>query len=340
MSRLARAWERWVDFWDEREAPTSLALVRICLGLCLLWDFGQIGGFGLVDALFGVGSVDGLADAMTRNNIPWFYEVFPATLASARGLWVLLMVCATTFTLGLFTRTSALVLVIAWVQFGAINPYADRGIDTLCRLILMILVFAPSGGTLSLDAWRRTGSWIDASARPAWTRKLLILQLVLMYFSAGIMKTGVTWWPWGGSSALYFALQDPAVARWDFFTWRSPIWFAFTAGGATVTLLYQWTYPTVLLLMWWRRNPGRGGRLAAFANRWRLEFIWVGLGAIFHISLAATMELGIFPWAMMALYPVWLAPHQWTGLWEGARNLVLARLPRRAHGSRGPGGAA
>lgn len=332
MSWLQRTWSRWVDFWDEREQPYAIALVRILLGLCLVYDFGYIASLGLVEPLFGVAEVGGLSDGAMRDKTPLFYDILPATTGSAWLLWGTLFTASVTFTLGLFTRTSALVLVVAWVQFAAIMSYSDRGIDTLCRLVLAMMVFSPAGAWASLDAWRRTGSvWGNGEPEPAWARKLLIGQLVLMYFSAGMLKTGYSWWPWGGSTALYFALQDPAVGAYDF-TWLrdAPVSFFLVQLGAFATLVYQWTYPVVLLLMWWRRNPGRGGAVAAFANRWRLEFLWVGTGALFHLILALVMNLGIFPWAMLALYPVWLHPREWKQLWEGVRNAAYNLLPASA----------
>lgn len=327
--RVARLWERVVAFWDEREPPWALGLVRILLGLCLVYDFGYIAVLGMVDGLFGVAEIGGLSDALMRDTLPWYYDVVPATAQTARLLWGVLLGASITFTLGLFTRTSALVIVVAWVQFAGILPYADRGIDTLCRMVLCLMVFAPSGAWASVDAWLSTGSvWGDGSLKLAWARKLLMGQLVLMYFSAGILKTGFTWWPWGGSTALYFALQDPAVGAYEF-TWiRSQPAFFLVQMGAFTTLLYQWTYPVVLLLMWWRRHPGRGGWLGGLANRYRLEFLWVGTGALFHVILAVVMNLGIFPWAMLALYPVWLHPREWKSLWEAARNLVWSWLDR------------
>ena len=147
------------------------------------------------------------------------------------------------------------------MQFASVIPYSDRGIDTLLRLVLVLLLFSPAGRTLSVDAWRRTGSvWGDGRDEPAWARRFVIGQIVLMYFGAGTQKVGLTWWPMGHYAALYFALQDPAVAAWDFSFVRRQPWFFLTQVGSLVTMVKQWTYPTVLLLFHWRRNPGTGGR--------------------------------------------------------------------------------
>ncbi|MBX2802990.1 MAG: HTTM domain-containing protein [Myxococcales bacterium] len=321
-ARLQRWWHAWVDFWDEHEHPRSIALVRIALGLCVLYDFLEIWRLGLVVPLFGVTEVGGLSDALLREGTPLYYALVPATVGSAQILHACIVVAAISFTLGFFTRTSALVLVVAWSQFASILPYSDRGIDSLCRLVLTVFAFARAGGWLSVDAWIRTGTvWGDGQLVAAWPRRLLIGQLVLMYFSAGILKTGITWWPMGDFAALYYALQDPAVAAYDFsFARHQPYYFVTQLGTAT-TMLYQLTYPLVFLLMWWRRHPERAGRWGQWANRYRLEFLWIGTGATFHVVLAGVMNLGIFPWAMLALYPSWLHPDEWVQL--------HARLRRR-----------
>jgi hypothetical protein len=148
-----------------------------------------------------------------------------------------------------------------------------------------------------------------------------------MYFLAGIQKTGIHWYPMGHFAALYFILQDPAIARWDFRWLAHQPWFFLTQVGSGTTIAFQDTYPLVLLFRWWRWHPGVGGRVAAFARRWGLEWWWISTGAFFHLALAATTELGIFPWAMLALYPVWLHPDELAKVFAFARRRVLGWQP-------------
>lgn len=308
-----RAWRDWEAFWDEREHPISMALVRILLGLCWVYDFLNIWRLDLVLPLFGVGEVGGFSDALMREaGPPLFYRIFPGTEASAMGLHAVMTLAAISITVGFFTRTSCLVLLVTWAQFVEILPYADRGIDTLSRLALLVLMCSGAGTTLSVDALAKTGR-ITGDGIPifAYARRLLILQLVVMYTGAAVQKVGITWWPMGYCAALYYSLQDPAVAAWDFSYLRHQPFFFLTQIGTFGTILYQGTYPAVLLLLWWRRHPTRGGRIARFANRWRLEWIWIAVGGFFHVALGITMNLGIFPWAMLAMYPIWLTPDEW-----------------------------
>jgi hypothetical protein len=143
---------------------------------------------------------------------------------------------------------------------------------------------------------------------------------VLMYLTAGLLKTGLTWWPMGGFAALYFSLQDPSVAAFDFGWTRNQPYFFFTQIGTATTILYQTTYPTVLLLLFWRRYPHRAGRIGRWCNQYRVEWLWLIVGAWFHIILGVVMNLGIFPWAMLALYPAWVAPNEWPRMMEWARR--------------------
>ncbi len=306
---LRRVWDQWVAFWAVQEHPRTLALVRITLGLVILYDFVQIWVLDLVPLLFADADAGGLARIVGRPDRPWFYDVFPPTAASARLLHAIITVSAFAFTVGAFTRTAALVLLLSWAQHSYVLPGADRGIDTLCRDVLWIFVFAQAGATWSVDALRRTGSWFgDGAQVGAWARRLVVLQLVAMYFLAGVQKGGIHWYPMGYFAALYFILQDPAIAAHDFgFLARQPF-FLLTQLGTAVTIVFQDTYPLVLLWAHYRNTPEKPGRLRAFANRWRLEWWWIGTGALFHVLLAATTELGIFPWAMLALYPAWLRP--------------------------------
>lgn len=314
---MTRAWSAWVSLWRGEEHPRTLAIVRILLGATVLFDFLEIARLDLVTALFAPNPAGGLSDALTRGAVPMWYRVLPGTAGSGAALHAVLVASALAFTAGAFTRTSAAVLVLAWAQFADVLPAGDRGIDTLCRDVLLLYVFAGGGGWLSVDARWSTGSWWgDGTPVAAWPRRLLVLQIVVMYFLAGVQKVGLHWWPMGRYGALYLVLQDPAIARYDF-AWlaRTP-WFQLTQLASLVTVLFQDTYPIVLVIRWWKATPERGGLGREVTRRFPwLEYVWLSLGVVFHLALALTTELGIFPWAMLALYPAWLHPDEWAGFW-------------------------
>ncbi|MCB9691851.1 MAG: HTTM domain-containing protein [Alphaproteobacteria bacterium] len=285
-----RVWRAWTALWAEREHPVSLGLVRIGLGLCVLVDALVVRGLGLVHPLFGPELEGGLVGAA-----PWVESLGPGNVHGV------LTLAALGLTVGCFTRTSALILLGVWAQLGVAAPFADRAVDLLARDVLAVLALSGAGAWASVDAAWSTGSlWGDGRPVGAWARRLIVAQLALLYGGAGLTKVDASWWPWGGASALFVVLQDPAVTRTSFAFLRDGGW-RLTQVATVVTVVWQLLWPLVVVWMalGWTRFRRLGDRLHA---------VWLAVGLAFHLTLAATMELGLFPWCMMALYPALIAP--------------------------------
>jgi uncharacterized membrane protein YphA (DoxX/SURF4 family) len=303
-----------VELWDRREAPHSLAIVRIVLPLVWLTDLLQAWRLDLVTELWAPSAAGGFGNPLSREPPPWLYTLFPAdadTTAVAFGVLVAAALCVS---LGLFTRLSALTAILIAAQFSRTLPLADRAIDLLIRDVLLLLALSQAGGAWSVDSLifgRR-------ATIPAWPRHLLILQVAFMYFAAGIQKVALDWTPFGGFSALYIVLQDPAVARHPLGWVRSayPLTQALTAG----TMLFEYGAGLVPLFYWFRDTRTRGGRLRAWCNRLDARTGWLAGGVALHLGIAATMQLGIFPWAMLACYPAFFHPDEWRRLRDTARR--------------------
>lgn len=297
----------WVAFWNRTEHGRSLALVRIGLGLVVLFDLLDVWRLGLVVPLFAPQEAGGWADVASRGH-PFPWSVLPAEPSSASLCHGALVLAALAVTVGFFTRTSTLALLLLWAAWRTAVPEVDRAVDQLCRDLLAILVLSGAGRTLSVDAWLRTRSFDDPTPIGSWARYLVIAQVVVAYFAAGLQKLGLHWLPMGDFGALYVILQDPAIARFDFgFLGRQP-WYLLTQLGTAVTFAWQLLYPLVLLWLYYASTAERPGRLRAFANRLHLHHVWIGVGVFFHLALAATTELGIFPWAMLVAYLAFLEP--------------------------------
>ena len=127
-----------------------------------------------------------------------------------------------------------------------------------------------------------------------------------MYFCAGAVKTQAPWTPSGGFSALYFILRDPHFARFDG-AWLASF-YPLTQVATATTMMFEWGAPLSLLATYFHATRDRPGRIRALSNRLRLRFAWIGVGFAFHVGLAVTMRLGIFPWAMLAFFPGFFRP--------------------------------
>ncbi|HEU4580661.1 MAG TPA: HTTM domain-containing protein [Polyangiaceae bacterium] len=306
MTRVAR----WVAFWDEREPPTALACIRIALALVMLVDLAAIGWHGVATWLWAPLEAGGIV-GWGAADAPLFYRLLPPSAASAQLLWLGLVLSVLCVGAGFCMRGAALGYVWLSAQAALINGPADRAIDRAVRIMMLILVLSPAAQVWSIDAWRKTGHFRGSpEPAPAWPRYMILAQLVLIYFGAGLAKGGTSWYPWGGYRALYLTLQDPILAAADFRWLARPLPFRLTQVATALTHLWELSAPLVLLAAHYRRRPER-------ARGWRRAFLlvpvrnlYVALGVAFHLTLALTLRLGIFPFAMLACFPAFFRPEE------------------------------
>lgn len=329
--------EKIVKLFDEREKPTALALVRIFVALTLVYDLAVV---GLLDApvwLWAPIDQGGTSPTATPE-AAWFYKVFPATADSAMGLYVALLVTAVTLGLGFFTRTSALLFVLLSAQSSILNDAGDRGIDRAIRIVILILAFSAAGRAYSVDARIASGSFRgDGALAPAWPRFLVLGQLVIMYTAAGLSKSATLWLPWGGHAALYVILNEPIYATMDFGFLEHPVLYFLTQLGTLSSRAWELISPIVLLAAYYRRTPDGPGRLRAFMNRHPVREIYVAFGVAFHLLLAFTLKLGIFPFAMLAFFPAFFRPDEIERFFVRVRRFAKRALRLEAEPCDGPG---
>lgn len=316
-----RAWAWWASIWARREAPHSLAIVRILVATVLLYDFWRIWDLDLVATLWAPPDAGGIGDPLARNPVPELFRWFPATAETARAAWGVMVVSLSCLLVGFLTPLAALVAMFTSAQLAEILPLGDRGIDLMLRNVLMLLALSGSHRVWSVDA-KLFGARAEV---PAWPRHLLVVQILVMYFMAGVQKTAVSWWPMGGYSALYVVLQDPSIAAWKF-GWLED-WYPFTQLATAATMVFELLAAPMLLTWWFRDTRTRPGRLRAIFNRLDLHKWWMIVGVFLHVGIAGTMALGIFPYAMLALYPAFFHPDELPRR-LGARK--AAAVPERA----------
>jgi hypothetical protein len=321
IARIGAGWTWWVGLWARREAPHVLAIVRIAVALVILWDFATVWHLDLVTTLWGMPEVGGLGDVLSRKPVPEIYQWLPPTAATAWGAWLLMVAALVCLAAGLFTPLAALVALLVSSQLAQVLPLGDRGIDLMLRNVLMLLAFSGAGRVWSLDALlfrkglpRRLFGASDTVL--AWPRYLLVLQVLVMYFAAGIQKTSVTWWPMGSYGAIFLILQDPSIASFRF-GWLERV-FPLTQLASASTMVFELGAGAVASTWWFRDTRTRPGNMRALFNRLELHKWWLVIGISLHVGIAMTMSLGIFPFAMLALYPAFFHPDELPRRW-GAR---------------------
>jgi hypothetical protein len=222
---------------------------------------------------------------------PGFDWVKPMPAEGMYALFVALAALAGLIALGLYHRAAAALFGVGFSYVFLLDQTNYMNHLYLICLLALLLAFVPAGAGGSLDAVR-TGR--AEQTAPAWTLWLLRGQIAVVYFFGGIAKIDGDWL--GGAPAGVFLdnweLTDPLsgshVGR-----------RAFAIGGLLFDLL---VVPALL----WRRT------------RWLAS----GAAAAFHLTNFKLFSIGIFPWLMLALIPLF-----WPA--SGARRILacVAILP-------------
>ncbi len=300
-------WRRWVAFWDRREGPESLALARILVGSVLFFDFAGMASGGLAPD-FWLAPARGLGWGAAVDQAD-FVRTLGTSPGAVTALWALALAGSCGVAVGLWLRPAALACVAATALLGRLAPDGERAIDVLLRIVLIVLALSRADATWSFASVResRLGR-APVTSIPAWPRLLLFGQLVWVYSSAAQNRGGVEWWPAGGSVALARVLSDPHFARF------SPGWTAaldpLPRVATVLTMVFELGSPLLVVFTFAHRQPERLGAFGRVVRRLGLRWVWLGLGASLHLGIALTMRLGIFPYGMLALYPLLIAPEE------------------------------
>jgi len=298
---------RWVALWDQREAPSSLCAARILIGLVTLADLLWVRAVDGVSLSFAPPPLGLGYAALTRP--PFTARWFGATETTALTLYAIALLATLAFTVGAAFRVAALVMAVALSQLAHFAPSGDRGIDSLLRMVVLLLALSAANARWSVDAWiRRLRGLSAVTEANSWPRLLLFGQVVWVYFSAAHNRADVAWWPMGGFSAVAVTWADPHYAR--FAPGWPPFMYALSQLATFSTMLFEITAPVLIAFTWLHRHEGRGGRFGEFVRRYNLRWVWLALGASLHLGIALTMRLGIFPFGMLAMYPLFLHPSE------------------------------
>ena len=326
MSRLRAAWGRWASFLGEREGAEALAAARIIAGGTLAHHLVRMAVTGVAGAVW----VDASHGGYRAVDEGWLALLGGATPMTVHAVLAVTAVAALLLAAGLFTRAAA---VMAWFGFATLvdlNWHSGGSSDELLVNVLFLLMLSGCGGAWSLDSRLRGVAPPDGQV-PAWPRRLLVLQLVLMYFTTALQKVSASWVPTGPLDALWFILQQPTWQRADM-RWLAPL-FPLTQLATLLTWTFELAAPLLLLAMWYRRTAGRPGRLRAWLNRIPFRTAYLALGLALHLGIWAALEVGPFLGGVLALYAACILPGEWRAIALRVASRVRRAPPAPARGS-------
>ena len=297
MSRILRHWNA---FWFDEVEGLPLGLFRIGVGLSGLYAWGAQA------VLLPEYYADGGQFPIRLARAWWetYISVYgmPDWLGSPEAVAVLLALqfgVLVAFTIGWRLRVTTTLAFVLLSWFQARNATFLNGGDDVLRLSLFYLMLAywaigPARRALSVDRVR----WLAADGTsaasggapasfttemPAWPLRLIQIQVGLVYLEAGFWKL---WSPeWWDGSALYLALASPTFSRFGMPDWA---WLEIPFTVLTIAVAW-WEFLFPLLVVWER------------TRRFALAF-----GVFVHGGIALGMNIGVFPYLMIASYAVFL----------------------------------
>jgi predicted DCC family thiol-disulfide oxidoreductase YuxK len=297
---LARSIARgWNEFVFSPSDPTPLGLIRVVVGALLTWSLFV---YGLdLHAYFGRSGWMNLeiVEQFRHEQMPYswsFWSYVPD--AFLRPVWLFCLVIAAAFTLGLWSRTTA---VLAWAIAASTARRAPISLygfdDILSTWLLYLAASGASGQAVSidrfLDRWKRNraelarrrkdGRWSPSSGVPAPTvsanigLRLIQCHLILIYGMAGLSKfMDVGWW---NGTAIWGTLGSGEFRLFDL-TWLAAYPLLLNA-MTHAALFLETSYP---ILIWIK--PAR-------------PLVLAGVAAM-HLGIGLTLGLFEFSLAMLA----------------------------------------
>jgi hypothetical protein len=262
----------------------SLALFRVAMGLVILADLAL--RLPLLRPLYtdaGVLPREALL-GLSGSHFPSLHLV-SGSWGWQLALLLLAALLAVGFTLGYRTRLCAAGSWFLLLSLHARNPFVLHGGDAVLRLLLFWSIFAPLNQRFSLDRALNPGARLLPDRHISPASLALVFQICGIYWFAAAEKMHPVWL--GEQSAVYYALSLDQFA--------TPIG-RFLLGYPG--LLQLMTTGTLLLELF--------GPLLAISPFYTTALrILVPCGFIgFHLGLALTMWLDLFPWVCIG---AWLA---------------------------------
>lgn len=256
-----------------------LALLRIFNGLSLLIYF-CVAIIPNIGVFFGQnGYVE--PDSFVFYPRSWLFYFWENELLKI-ALFVLSFICALFYTFGFYAKIALIILIPVQIGFHLAAPMIIHEPQQLTNLLMVLLFFLPVDSAFAL----RKGPeiWRPLTVRNQRFLLMVILSyLCLYYFFAGVKKLPDHFWLEGKAVGL--------LASWPFLA-NDNVFNQFTR---LPLVSFIFSYLTLIFEI---------GFIALAFTKFRRWLIPVGI--LFHIGISASLDVGLFFWAMIQWYPLLL----------------------------------
>ncbi len=210
---LGTAWNR---FWFTPSDPFTLAALRVLTaGVALALYLSYLPD---LERLFGPNGMLSEESMLRLRGTVSVFSIFDYAETTAK-LWFFYWIGAAAiglFLVGLFTRISGIIALVAFLSLIHRGPVLARPIDDIVAMMMFYLCLGPSGAALSIDALlrrRKSTAVASAATLPAtsWAAtvvtRLIQVHVSLVYFLMALAKLKSPVW-WAGT-AVWGLLAKP-----------------------------------------------------------------------------------------------------------------------------------
>ncbi len=243
----------WNRFWYTPADPTLLGLIRIMTGLMLIYTHA-VWGLALGDFFTSTGWLTpSLVRDIQASQFTWSFWF----LVGDAWIWPVYacsMVIFTLFTVGLFTRVTAVLALLTAISYANRVTPALFGLDQINIMLTLYLAIGPSGAALSLDRWLAQRRATKPSSPPAASAaanlaiRLMQVHMCVIYFFAGVSKLqGTAWWT---GEAMWLAFANLEYQSRDMTWLASHPWLVNMMSHASV--LWEISFAVLIWQKRWR----------------------------------------------------------------------------------------
>ena len=215
--------------------------------------------------------------------------------------------------LGLFYRLNAALLFLGFTYVFLLDQARYLNHFYLICLLSFLMIFLPAHRAGSLDVLRKPA--LRTNTTPAWTFWILLGQIGIVYFLAGVAKANPDW-ILGEPLRTWMQNKTGIPVVGPLFT-REWVIYAMSYGALVIDLL---TFPLLLC---------RRTRVVAFC-----------VVVFFHLCNSVLFAIGVFPWLMIAstalfFGPAWPRRIPRVDRWlRGGPELSISDSPGSPHSTR------
>lgn len=272
----------WIKAFHEPTPVTTISVFRIVFGCLLIVNsFLLMVGRRTIYGPHAILILEKHRDSFGRFTV---FRFLPVTDRAVCAILTLHSIACVSLTVGLMTRTSALIVFATMVSLYHRNPCVFHSGDAVLRLMTFLLVFSHAGKAFSFDSVLANQT-TDIPIGAPWCQRLMQIQVAIVYLRTVYWKLQGSSWRTG--SAVYYATQLVSYQR--FVLPRRLQTVHWVKPATWITLLVESTLGSLVWIQ-------------------ELRYPILITGVLLHLGFELWLNVQLFGWTMIVCLLLFVEP--------------------------------